>query len=115
MTSSAFHPPSPSPPTRPTRPCRASPPRWPPRPRRPDMTGPTHPKRDFLRLTDLSREELLELIERAAEWKLLGKGGPRPLSGMTLGLVFEKASTRTRVSVQVGAHQVRLPLRLLPA
>ncbi|HEX7623941.1 MAG TPA: ornithine carbamoyltransferase [Anaeromyxobacteraceae bacterium] len=70
------------------------------------MTGPTRPKRDFLRLTDLSREELLELIERAAEWKLLGKGGPRPLSGMTLGLVFEKASTRTRVSFQVGAHQL---------
>ncbi len=70
------------------------------------MTGPTRTKRDFLRLTDLSREELLELIERASEWKLLGKGGPRPLSGMTLGLVFEKASTRTRVSFQVGAHQL---------
>ncbi|HEX8908921.1 MAG TPA: ornithine carbamoyltransferase [Anaeromyxobacteraceae bacterium] len=70
------------------------------------MTGPTREKRDFLRLTDLSREELVELIERAAEWKLLGKGGPRPLAGMTLGLVFEKASTRTRVSFQVGAYQL---------
>ncbi|HVI74228.1 MAG TPA: ornithine carbamoyltransferase [Anaeromyxobacteraceae bacterium] len=69
------------------------------------MTGPTQ-KRDFLRLTDLSREELVELLERAAEWKLLGKGGPRPLAGMTLGLVFEKASTRTRVSFQVGAYQL---------
>ena len=63
-------------------------------------------KRDFLRLTDVSREELLALLERAAEWKLLGKGGPRPLDGMTLGLVFEKASTRTRVSFQVGAFQL---------
>jgi ornithine carbamoyltransferase len=63
-------------------------------------------KRDFLRLTDLDRSELLELIERAAEWKLLGKGGPRPLERTTIGLVFEKASTRTRVSFEVAAHQL---------
>jgi ornithine carbamoyltransferase len=63
-------------------------------------------KRDFLRLTDLDRSELLELIERAAEWKLLGRGGPRPLAGRAIGLVFEKASTRTRVSFEVGACQL---------
>ena len=63
-------------------------------------------KRDFLRLTDLDRSELLELIERAAEWKLLGKGGNQPLQRMTIGLVFEKASTRTRVSFEVAAHQL---------
>jgi ornithine carbamoyltransferase len=63
-------------------------------------------KRDFLRLTDLDRSELLELIERAAEWKLLGKSGPRPLERMTVGLVFEKASTRTRVSFEVAAYQL---------
>jgi ornithine carbamoyltransferase len=63
-------------------------------------------KRDFLRITDLDRAELLELIERAAEWKLLGKGGPRPLERMTIGLVFEKASTRTRVSFEVAAYQL---------
>jgi ornithine carbamoyltransferase len=63
-------------------------------------------KRDFLRITDVAREELLALLERGAEWKLLRKGGPRPLDGMTLGLVFEKASTRTRVSFQVGAFQL---------
>lgn len=63
-------------------------------------------KRDFLRVTDLDRSELLELVERAAEWKLLGKGGPRPLAGMTIGLVFEKASTRTRVSFHVAASQL---------
>jgi ornithine carbamoyltransferase len=63
-------------------------------------------KRDLLRLTDFSREELLELVERAAEWKLLGKGGPRPLERMTLGLIFEKASTRTRVSFEVAAYQL---------
>jgi len=63
-------------------------------------------KRDFLRLTDLDRTELLELLERAAEWKLLGRGGPRPLAGMAIGMIFEKASTRTRVSFEVGASQL---------
>jgi ornithine carbamoyltransferase len=63
-------------------------------------------KRDFLRITDLDRGALLELLERAAEWKLLGRKGPRPLAGMTIGLVFEKASTRTRVSFEVAAAQL---------
>jgi len=63
-------------------------------------------KRDLLRLTDLSREELLHLLERAAEWKLLGRDGPRPLSRLTLGMIFEKASTRTRVSFEVAAYQL---------
>ncbi len=70
------------------------------------MTRPARKKRDFLRLTDLSREELLGLIERAAEWKLLGRTGPKSLAGMTLGLVFEKASTRTRVSFAVACYQL---------
>jgi ornithine carbamoyltransferase len=63
-------------------------------------------KRDFLRITDLDRGGLLELLERAAEWKLIGRKGPRPLEGMTIGLVFEKASTRTRVSFEVAAGQL---------
>jgi ornithine carbamoyltransferase len=70
------------------------------------MARTARTKRDFLRLTDLDRSEVLELIERAAEWKLLGKSGPRPLERMTIGLVFEKASTRTRVSFEVAAHQL---------
>jgi ornithine carbamoyltransferase len=70
------------------------------------MARSPRPKRDFLRLTDLSRSELLALLERAAEWKVLGKSGPRPLQGMSLGLVFEKASTRTRVSFEVAAWQL---------
>jgi ornithine carbamoyltransferase len=70
------------------------------------MARTTRTKRDFLRVTDLDRSELLELIERAAEWKLLGKTGPRPLERQTVGLVFEKASTRTRVSFEVAAYQL---------
>jgi ornithine carbamoyltransferase len=70
------------------------------------MPHPDRTKRDFLKLTDLDRSELLELIERAAEWKLLGKGGPRPLEHQTIGLIMEKASTRTRVSFEVAAYQL---------
>jgi ornithine carbamoyltransferase len=70
------------------------------------MSRPSRTKRDFLRLTDLDRGEVLALLERAAEWKLLGRNGPRPLQGMTLGLLFEKASTRTRVSFAVACHQL---------
>ncbi len=70
------------------------------------MPNALRSKRDFLRVTDLSREELLEVIERAAEWKLLGTSGPRPLDRMSVGLIFEKASTRTRVSFQVGIYQL---------
>jgi ornithine carbamoyltransferase len=63
-------------------------------------------KRDFLRITDLDRGGLLGLVERAVELKLLGRKGPRPLEGRTIGLVFEKASTRTRVSFEVAAYQL---------
>jgi ornithine carbamoyltransferase len=70
------------------------------------MSGGDRPKRDFLRLTDLSRAELLELLERAAEWKLLGRSGPHPLARRSVGLVFEKASTRTRVSFAVACSQL---------
>jgi len=63
-------------------------------------------KRDFLRVTDLSRSELLALLERAAEWKIIGAKGPKPLAGRALGLVFEKASTRTRVSFAVACYQL---------
>jgi ornithine carbamoyltransferase len=70
------------------------------------MNGPTRAKRDFLRLTDLTRAELLELLERAAEWKLLGRSGPHPLARKAVGLVFEKASTRTRVSFAVACSQL---------
>jgi len=70
------------------------------------MARSVPPQRDFLRLTDLDRAELLELLERAAEWKLLGSRGPRPLERRMVALIFEKASTRTRVSFEVAAQQL---------
>jgi len=68
------------------------------------MTQRAH--RDFLKLTDLDRVGLLDLIAQGAEWKRLGKTGPRPLQHATVGLIFEKASTRTRVSFEVGIYQL---------
>lgn len=65
-------------------------------------------KRDFLTLKDVSKDELLHLIKRAHELKKLVKAGkcPKPLSGQVLGLIFEKSSTRTRVSFEVAMHHL---------
>ena len=72
------------------------------------MVDSSLPKRDLLTLLDLSRAELAGLIERADELKRILKMGGRvqPLLGRTLAMVFEKASTRTRVSFDVGMHQL---------
>jgi ornithine carbamoyltransferase len=59
--------------------------------------------RDLLSLADLSRSELLELIEQAVVLKQ-GKYQPS-LAGKTLGLLFNKASTRTRVSFSTAMFQ----------
>jgi ornithine carbamoyltransferase len=62
------------------------------------------PKKDFLAITDFSREELTQLLERA---RLLKAGADRSqLAGKTLAMVFQKSSTRTRVSFEVGMTQL---------
>ncbi|MGF1643681.1 MAG: ornithine carbamoyltransferase [Thiotrichales bacterium] len=61
----------------------------------------------FLTLRDLSGQQLLAMLERAIELKALHKRGERHsvLQGKTLGMIFDKSSTRTRVSFEVGmAH-----------
>lgn len=65
-------------------------------------------KRDLLTIFDLTKEEVLALVNRGAELKkLLKQGeGPRPLEGKSVALIFEKASTRTRVSFEVGVAQL---------
>lgn len=64
--------------------------------------------RHFLSLGDYSREEILSLIKRSSEMKsgTPGTGVPMPLQGRTVGMIFEKPSTRTRVSFDVGVHQL---------
>jgi ornithine carbamoyltransferase len=64
-------------------------------------------KRDLLTILDLTTDEILMLLERAAALKKLHRQGrdPNPLAGKTLALIFEKPSTRTRVSFEAGiAH-----------
>jgi ornithine carbamoyltransferase len=61
--------------------------------------------RHFLSLKDLSPEELRFLITRAIELKRL-KGPYEPLKNKVLGMIFEKASTRTRVSFESGMVQL---------
>ncbi len=64
--------------------------------------------RHFLCLSDLSRDELLSLILRADQMKrgLRGSGPVKPLEGRSVGMIFEKPSTRTRVSFQVGIYEL---------
>jgi ornithine carbamoyltransferase len=64
--------------------------------------------RHFLSLLDASPEELAGLIERAVELKAMQRAGRphAPLAGRVLGMLFEKSSTRTRVSFEVGMLQL---------
>lgn len=65
-------------------------------------------KKDFLSIADCSREEILSFFHTAAELKKKTKSGEtfHPLQGRTLGLVFLKPSTRTRISFEVGFYQL---------
>jgi len=64
--------------------------------------------RDFLTLLDFSTEEILDLLALAADLKAKQKAGVSytPLSGKTMAMIFEKPSTRTRVSFEVGMIQL---------
>ncbi|MBT3053969.1 MAG: ornithine carbamoyltransferase [Candidatus Thiodiazotropha sp. (ex Codakia orbicularis)] len=64
--------------------------------------------RHFLSLLDLSSDELHALIRRASELKRIQHRGDihTPLKGKNLGMIFEKSSTRTRVSFEVGMSQL---------
>ncbi len=64
--------------------------------------------RHFLTLLDLSPEELNWLIQRAIELKQIQKRGEvyEPLKNRVLGMIFEKSSTRTRVSFEAGMAQL---------
>ena len=74
---------------------------------RPPLPKPTEPKH-LLSLLDLDEGEAKRLITRATELKRLRQRGEdyRPLVGHTLAMVFEKSSTRTRVSFEAGMSQL---------
>lgn len=64
--------------------------------------------KDFLRIDEFAGSELNHLLQTAIHLKQLQKSGQvyQPLQGKTLGMIFDKASTRTRVSFEVGMYQL---------
>ncbi|NQD58421.1 ornithine carbamoyltransferase, partial [Pseudomonas sp. CM25] len=64
--------------------------------------------RHFLSLLDFTTDELLGVIRRGIELKDLRKRGVlfEPLKSRVLGMIFEKSSTRTRVSFEAGMIQL---------
>ena len=78
--------------------------------------------RHFLTLLDFSKEELMQVIKRGSELRLMQHEGViyQPFVGRTLGMIFEKSSTRTRISFetgmgQFGGHAIFLSPRLAVA
>ena len=63
------------------------------------------PHRDFLAIPDYSRDELLALFDLAERMRK-GEYKDKPLAGKSLAMIFMKASTRTRVSFEVGTWQL---------
>ena len=66
-------------------------------------------KRHFLDLTDVSAAELRAILDEAARLKKLRNGalaGVGPLAGNVLAMIFERPSTRTRVSFDVGMREL---------
>jgi ornithine carbamoyltransferase len=61
--------------------------------------------RHFLAIPDFTCPELITLFELAERMKR-GEYAEKPLAGKTLGMIFAKSSTRTRVSFEVGAFQL---------
>nr|MBA3406179.1 ornithine carbamoyltransferase [Gemmatimonadaceae bacterium] len=61
--------------------------------------------RDFLAIPDYSRAELNSLFDLATRMRD-GAYRDKPLAGKSLAMIFMKASTRTRVSFEVGAWQL---------
>ncbi|MCF0147871.1 MAG: ornithine carbamoyltransferase [Clostridium sp.] len=64
--------------------------------------------KDLLKMEDLSKDEILDILNLADQLKYELKHGieHHHLKGKTLGMIFEKSSTRTRVSFEVGMYQL---------
>jgi len=78
--------------------------------RKADMPGQSSEKgaspRHFLDLRDFDTPTLRQMLDIASGFKRAGGVSSRPLAGKTLALIFEKPSTRTRVSFEVGMRQL---------
>ena len=64
--------------------------------------------RDFISIHDFTKEEIEYILKAGAEIKQMQKQGVAHhyLAGKTLGMIFQKSSTRTRVAFEVGMYQL---------
>ena len=64
--------------------------------------------KDLLKISDLSKDEIIDILNLASQLKYEQKHGieHRRLAGKTLGMIFQKSSTRTRVSFEAGMYQL---------
>lgn len=62
----------------------------------------------LLKLSDLSKQEIIDILDLADQLKYAKKNGieHKYLAGKTLGMIFQKSSTRTRVSFEVGIYDL---------
>ncbi len=65
-------------------------------------------KKDLIGFSDLETDDFERIFAAAARLKKMLREGVRhtPLTGKTLGMIFEKSSTRTRISFEVGMYQL---------
>ncbi|GBD94761.1 ornithine carbamoyltransferase [bacterium BMS3Abin05] len=65
-------------------------------------------KRDFLAITDFTKDEIYEIMEIARELKKVQKNGKsyKPLKDKSMAMIFQKPSARTRVSFETGMYQL---------
>ena len=65
-------------------------------------------KKDLLSISDFSQQEVLDLLEKSTNLKKKRQKGIKhlPLKGQTLGMIFNKHSTRTRISFEVGMFEL---------
>ncbi|OOM11795.1 ornithine carbamoyltransferase [Clostridium saccharobutylicum] len=65
-------------------------------------------EKDLLKMDDLSKEDILDILNLADQLKYEQKHGieHHHLKGKSLGMIFEKSSTRTRVSFETGMYQL---------
>lgn len=65
-------------------------------------------KKDLLAISDFNQQEVLDLLEKSADLKNKRQNGIEhlPLKGQTLGMIFNKHSTRTRISFEVGMFEL---------
>jgi ornithine carbamoyltransferase len=66
----------------------------------------TNTMKHFLSLKDVNPEQMKEIFELTTDLKKVPGKYSKSLSGKTLGMIFQKSSTRTRVSFEVGMYQL---------